>query len=610
MIATAVKSVFGTFLVGFVLLLRLVLAGGVLWRSTLEKELRLCDAARLSLLDFRMENRVRRALHTVLDYIGFSYFSGYEEPSLSACHGTLQNLVRTTLPGDQGTAAADEVLRDLNRLVFWPKMFLCLIGVFVVPYFLGGTLDIAEGVEGTWNIDWPFDDYENKEQEDDQHKENEDDDDDDKDEENDREKENEDDDNDNKDEEDDKQKVNEEDDEEKDNQERPDQEDDQADQETEKEEEECEQKENEEGEDEDCEKEEERNFSEVIANIPITASIERTSLDDTESETSKAGSVDVIPPQEVETLPQKKRELKFVDGDLYEFQLSMKERLILRGIANEVREFTKFYNVRLVLPDGDVQEAASLEGAGNRVEMAFLHIQEILDEYEREGYDVDMEELSHQEAEEDHRQEVQENETPSCFADALRRNPKQPVVKQPTFVIVQRRTLPLIEEEELPVEEIPEDDDEDEIMEVDCESEFDEEEDEDDDDDDDWKFEETRHKVIIGISFREAPKEEAKRGMIRRRVPKALRTKENQLPIEEKAVDNTPQAKEEEKVLLEDKEEEKPLTQEVQSEQDTTNGDAEESFLPQEAGEENYSPQEEGKEKACPQEEERNVFFL
>ncbi|XP_064104049.1 serine/threonine-protein kinase rio2-like [Macrobrachium nipponense] len=171
-------------------------------------------------------------------------------------------------------------------------------------------------------------------------------------------------------------KVNEEDDAEEEEQE----DDKEEHQETEKkkfEEEEGGQKENEEDEEEDHGKEEDRDLTD--ANVLITEITGRSSHDNTESETSNAASVDVTPPQEVKTLPQKeKMELKFTDGDLYEFQLSVKEKQILRKLQNEVQEFTKFYNVRLVLPDGDVQEAAFLEGAENRVQMAFLHIQEIL----------------------------------------------------------------------------------------------------------------------------------------------------------------------------------------------------------------------------------------
>ncbi|XP_064104052.1 midasin-like [Macrobrachium nipponense] len=512
-------------------------------------------------------------------------------------------------------------------------MFLCLIGVFVVPYFLGGTKDIAEGVQGIWNMDWELDDDdENKDVDDDNTNDNDDktndddiitnddaqtNDDDDKtndddntndhdDRTNDDDKTNDDDqtnDDDNtnnnddktndddktEDEEDYQEEVNE-----KDDAEEEEQEDDKVEhQETEKkkfEEEEGGQKENEEDEEEDHEKEEDGDLTDVIANVLITEITGRSSHDNTESETSNAASVDVTHPQEVKTLPQKeKMELKFTDGDLYEFQLSLKERLILRKLQNEVQEFTKFYNVRLILPDGDVQEAAFLEGAENRVQMAFLHIQEILDEFEREGHDVDMEELSlHQETEEDHRQEVQQNDNILCFADALKRKPEQPVVKHPTYVIVRRRTLPLIEE--LPLEDY----DEDDSMEEMNYSEFDDEDDWDfEDEEDDWDLEEPRHKVIVGISLREAPEEEGKGGMTRRLVPKTLRTRENELPLEEKAEDKTLPTQEEEKVPLEDKQEEEHFTQEVTTEKEATKGDAEECVLPQEGVEENTCPQEE-----------------
>ncbi|XP_068234342.1 protein FAM133B-like [Palaemon carinicauda] len=56
---------------------RILFNGGWQWRSALEEELDLCDAARRNLQDYRTQNRMWRRLHSALGYIGLSNLVRY-----------------------------------------------------------------------------------------------------------------------------------------------------------------------------------------------------------------------------------------------------------------------------------------------------------------------------------------------------------------------------------------------------------------------------------------------------------------------------------------------------------------------------------------------------
>ncbi|XP_064091265.1 uncharacterized protein LOC135204959 [Macrobrachium nipponense] len=592
MICQVFLNALPAFAAGLILLLRIVMAGGVNWRAALVAEFHCCDVARQDLLDFRIENRVRRILHSILNSIGLSSLIQYEEPSLSACDGRLQLLVRSAVQG----AASEEVLHSLDQLIFWPKMIVFVIG-FAITMLLAKRL--KKMAKEIWTLDNEKDnvltDMDEEEApkapEDERNLEEEVD-------------------------EDEVPKTDEEDLPKTDEEDLPKTEKEALPEtekydlpETEKEDlpNTIEEEDKQVFEEEDKEAEEEE-VTEDTVEMPGPEEL-TSSEKDQELEDGQVENVDEVPREK--NVPLKlKKEIKWIRGDLFEFPLAKEEKLILRKIGQEVSEFTKFYNVRLVLPEDDVEEeVAYLEGAENRVKMAFVHIQEILEEQEREGYVVGGEELDSLELSSPPpppEESIQEAENNLNFAAILKRVPKQVKVKKQTFFIVQRKTFPVLEE--LPVDWDEEEEEDDMPFESDDEM----------IEEDDWEVEEKRQKVIVEISLREAPEEDGQDGMTRF-VLKSLPSREPSLPPQAKEDNALLKEKDhqEEKVETEtpirEKEEESDHTEEEEEEQDPApvveNGRTpleekeEEVTLKEEA--EGISSKEEQEETVSPHEEDQ-----
>ncbi|XP_064082910.1 glutamic acid-rich protein-like [Macrobrachium nipponense] len=532
MIFQCVINAFGAFVAAFVLLLRIVFVGGINWRTSLETELLCCDIAQQTLMEFRRENRMRRILHFILNFIGFSGMIGYDEPSLSACNGPLQALVRNTLLGEQGTSPAEEVLHRVDELVFLPKVFLFLTTVAITMFLFKGKKKIAGKIEQTLvteteekDIDWITEDEDDLirrtvddriEQEEEDRKELV---------------------------EDDMGKL------EEDSKELEEDDIGKLEEEVSKELEE----------EDRIELEEVEELNQDILELSVPEFTNETSSMDLESENCEAESIDEVPLEEPrkeeENVPPKlTKEVKLVNGDLYEFPISKTEKLILRKIGSEAREFTQFYNVRLDIPEDDTKEVAYLEGAENRVQMAFQHIQEILEEHKREGYNIDAEDLDSEEPNPPSEELVHEPESGLNFAAILKKcPPEKKKEKKQTFFIVQRKTFPIMEEWKW-----LEEDDEEEDMEFESDLETPEkdewefEEDEWEFEEDEWEFEEDRHKIIVGISLREAPEEDGQGGMRSRRLLKSVPRRLNILLPHHKEQEEA----EEEKIHLQEKAEE------------------------------------------------------
>ncbi|XP_064116440.1 uncharacterized protein LOC135222253 [Macrobrachium nipponense] len=518
MIFQCVQNAFGAFFTVLMVFLRIVFAGGINWRTSLETEFRCCDAAQRTLLDFRRENRMRRILYSILNYIGLSNLIAYEEPSLSACNGPLQTLLRNTLPGLQRAAADEDVLRKLEKMVLLPEMFLFLTGVVVTLLFIRGTRIIVGRItEARTRIVMEEDVADTTQIEEEEVK-----------------------------------QIEEEDTTERKDTIEMDKVEEQEMEVTQTEDEENteikdlremdkEDEEKEVTETEDVEKTERKEDREIEKEEEKEVAAQELERD---LENEQVENVEEVPleerrEEEEDVVQKERKEITLINGDLYEFSISEKEKLILRKRAAEVREFTKFYNVRLDLPEDDTKEIAYLKGVENRVEKAFLHIQEIFDEYQREGYNIVPEKLDAEDPSPPPEELVQEAETAPSFAAMLKRGSKLEKVKKQTFFIVQRRTFPVMEEEFL-----EEDDEEDMDFEIDYESEEEE----------DWEEPEeiVRETIIVGVSLREAPEEEGQGGMTRL-VPKSLVPKERSLPLKEKDDDTLPREEaEEEKVPLQE----------------------------------------------------------
>ncbi|XP_068229562.1 FK506-binding protein 5-like [Palaemon carinicauda] len=130
-----------------------------------------------------------------------------------------------------------------------------------------------------------------------------------------------------------------------------------------------------------------------------------------------------------------KKTLERVGPNLYEFHLSKLEWQILNGRQRreEVSEFCKFYNVKLIFPDQGKKGVGLLEGATKRVEKALDHIQEILNEdkmdytNEEEQESIFLQLESEGEEEENPVQDVQEEFAAenTTFAAMLKKNLKE-----------------------------------------------------------------------------------------------------------------------------------------------------------------------------------------
>ncbi|XP_064116720.1 uncharacterized protein LOC135222563 [Macrobrachium nipponense] len=183
--------------------------------------------------------------------------------------------------------------------------------------------------------------------------------------------------------------------------------------------------------------------------------------------------------------------------------------------------------------------------------MAFQHIQEILDEQEREGHSFnETEELTPPQEIIKNERHFEQPENNMSFAAILKRNKRKESENKPKvlkFVIVDRQAF-RFEEEDL-------EESEDEL-EYEMDSlEFDSQEDEDDCD-----FEGRRGKLIVGVRILQVPEEEGKGGM-RTLVPKTLPLEENEegnevWPTELEEEDALPPKEvEEERIPLETEEE-------------------------------------------------------